>query len=111
MTASLEQKAHTTNKTKTLSKAHFSPDQATLFERWAIHSVAWVKRYFTEGNLIVRVGILVLFIGVAFLLKYASDKSMLPIELRVAGVALTGIAILFVGWRLRHTKNDYALIL
>jgi uncharacterized membrane protein len=30
--------------------------------------VRWVRDYFTGGNLIVRVGILVLFFGVAFVL-------------------------------------------
>src|SRR5690242_2842531 len=63
--------------------------------------LAWVRLYFTGGNLVVRTGIIVLFFGVAFLLKFAADRHMLPIELRLAGVALGGAALLVIGWRLR----------
>lgn len=89
------------------TKREQKPIVPDLFDR----GIALVKRYFTEGNIIVRVGVLVLFVGVAFLLKYASDNSMIPIELRVIGVALTGIAILTVGWKLRISRADYALVM
>jgi uncharacterized membrane protein len=69
--------------------------------------VAW----FTGGNTIVRVGLVILFVGLAFLLKYASDHQMLPDELKVAGVAAGGIALLFIGWRLRDKRRGYALSL
>src|SRR5690606_14642950 len=36
--------------------------------------VRWVHRWFTEGNVPVKVGMLVLFAGVAALLKYATDQ-------------------------------------
>ena len=61
------------------------------------------------GNTIARVGLLILFIGFAFLLKYAADHSMFPVELRVALVAAGGIALLIVGWRLRESRRGYAL--
>jgi uncharacterized membrane protein len=72
-------------------------------------SALW--RFLFGGNTLVRVGILVLFIGVAFLLKYAADHGFVPIELRLAGVALGGIALLVVGWRLRKKREGYALML
>jgi uncharacterized membrane protein len=71
----------------------------------------WVREYFTGGNLVVRSGIIVLFFGVAFLLKFAADRHMLPIELRLAGVALGGMALLGIGWRLRVKQRAYALAL
>lgn len=71
----------------------------------------WVREYFTGGNLVVRSGIIVLFFGVAFLLKFAADRHMLPIELRLAGVALGGVALLVIGWRLRFKQRAYALAL
>lgn len=71
----------------------------------------WVRDYFTGGNLIVRVGVIVLFFGVAFLLKYAADHSRLPIELRMSGVALAGVVLLALGWRLRNQRRGYALAL
>jgi uncharacterized membrane protein len=63
------------------------------------------------GNLMVRVGVVLLFFGVAFLLKFAADNSILPIELRLAGVALGGILMLLLGWRLRGSKPLYGLAL
>jgi uncharacterized membrane protein len=73
--------------------------------------VAWVRDYFTGGNLIVRVGILVLFFGVAFFLKYAAEHSHIPIELRLTGVALAALVLLALGWRLRDRRPAYALAL
>ncbi len=70
-----------------------------------------VTSYFTDGNLFVRIGLLVLFFGVAFLLKYAAENSALPLELRFMGAALGGIALLVTGWKLRLTKPVYALLL
>jgi len=70
-----------------------------------------VKDFFTKGNVVVKVGAIVLFFGVAFLLKYAADRSVFSIELRLLGVIAAGIGLLFVGWRLRLEKLEYGLIL
>ncbi|RQU37101.1 DUF2339 domain-containing protein [Burkholderia cenocepacia] len=63
------------------------------------------------GNTVVRVGIIVLFFGVAFLLKYAADNDMLPIEFRLAGTALAAAALLATGWRVRARRAAYGLVL
>ena len=70
-----------------------------------------VLRYFTDGNVFVRIGLLVLFCGVAFLLKYAADSGFIPLELRFIGAALGGIGLMGFGWRLRRSKATYALLL
>jgi uncharacterized membrane protein len=70
-----------------------------------------VVSYFTDGNVFVRIGILILFFGVAFLLKYAAENSRIPIEFRFIGAALGGLALLVFGWRLRLSKTLYALLL
>ncbi|WP_051207308.1 DUF2339 domain-containing protein [Saccharospirillum impatiens] len=70
-----------------------------------------IKRYFTEGNLIVRVGIIVLFFGVAFLLRYANAQGALPMGLKVFFVAALGVILLGIGWRLRQSRGIYALVL
>jgi uncharacterized membrane protein len=72
-------------------------------------SVLW--RWLTGGNTVVRVGIVILFFGVAFLLKYASERFDLPIELRLAGVAAGALVLLVLGWRLRERRAGYALTL
>ncbi|QDH69206.1 DUF2339 domain-containing protein [Marilutibacter alkalisoli] len=72
-----------------------------------------VKRWFTEGNVPVKVGMLVLFAGVAALLKYASDQGWMsfPIQLRLAGVAAAGLAALVFGWRQRERRRSFGLSL
>jgi len=70
-----------------------------------------IKTFFTDGNVVVKVGLLVLFVGVGFLLKYAAAHAMLPVQLRVAGIAIGGIALTIFGWRLRAGKPVYALLL
>lgn len=62
-------------------------------------------------NPLVRVGIVVLFFGVAFVLKYASDQGALPLSLRLAAVAVGGVAMMAVGWWLRGRRRQYALVL
>src|SRR5262249_44001340 len=42
-----------------------------------------VRDYFTSGNTLVRVGIIILFFGVAFLLRYVAEHSHVPIEFRL----------------------------
>ena len=74
-------------------------------------AIDWVKHFFTTGNIIVKVGVTVLFFGLAFLVKYAAERSVFPIELRLAGIALIGIIMLGIGWRLREKKTAYALVL
>jgi len=43
-------------------------------------AIDWVIRYFSSGNTIAKVGMVLLFFGVAFLLKYVSDQGFFPIE-------------------------------
>jgi uncharacterized membrane protein len=74
-------------------------------------AVRVLKEYFLGGNTLVRVGIVILFFGVAFLFRYAAEHSHVPIEFRLIGVALGGIVLLVLGWRLRHRRAGYALAL
>ena len=73
--------------------------------------VRYVKEYFSTGNLLVKVGVIILFFGVAFLLKYAAEHSNVPIEFRLVAVAIGAIALLAVGWRLRLKRPAYASVL
>ena len=70
-----------------------------------------IWRAITGGNTLARVGVVVLFIGVAFLVKYASEHVTIPIGVRLAGVALGGIVLLALGFRLRNTRAGYAMSL
>lgn len=72
-----------------------------------------IKAWFTEGNVPVKVGMVVLFAGVAALLKYAADEGWFtfPIEFRLAGIALASIAALAFAWRHRESKRAFSLSL
>jgi len=70
-----------------------------------------LKQWLFGGNTVVRVGIIVLFFGVAFLLKFAIERNALPIEFRLMSTALGGIALLGLGWYLRNRKENYSLAL
>jgi uncharacterized membrane protein len=73
--------------------------------------ISYFRDFFTGGNTVVRVGILILFFGVAFLLRFAAEHSHVPIQLRLSGVAIGGNALLILGWRLRARRTGYALAL
>ncbi len=72
---------------------------------------ATLKAWVLGGNTIVRLAVLILFVGVAFLVRYAADHALLPIELRLAAVVLGGMVAVGLGWRLREKRRDYALTL
>jgi len=73
--------------------------------------VRWLREYFTGGNLVVRIGIIVLFFGVAFLLKYAAEHTRLPIEARLIGADMGALVLFGIGWRLRVRRRGFALSL
>ena len=67
--------------------------------------------FFFGGNTLVRFGVIVLFFGVSFLLKYASEHIVIPIEARLIAVALGAVVMMAIGWRLRRARPGYGLIL
>lgn len=76
----------------------------------------WAARWIFGGNTIVKAGVLILFLGLAFLLRYTTERVTVPIELRYSGVALVGIVLTVLGWRVRERRdaagrNDYGVIL
>jgi len=76
-------------------------------------AVGAVKRWFTEGNVPVKIGMLVLLAGVAALLKYVSDQGwlVLPIELRLAAITVGALGLLGFGWHQRERRRLFALAL
>jgi len=75
---------------------------------WA---TAHLKKFFTTGNVVAKIGGIVLFFGFAFLLKFAAQRNLVPIEFRLIGVFLVGLGLIVTGWRLREKKMIYALLL
>lgn len=70
-----------------------------------------IRDWLLGGNSVVRIGILILFFGIAFLLKYAADNSLLPVGWRLAGVCAGAVVLLGLGSHLRKRRAAYGLAL
>ncbi len=73
--------------------------------------LAPIKAWLFGGNTIVKAGVGILFIGLAFLAKYASEHVQVPVEFRLAGIGGVALVLLVLGWRLRTKRAQYAQIL
>jgi len=96
--------------TPTITKASYTPPRPIkpLEPNFLEKGIKMAKDWLLGGNTMVRSGVVILFLGVAFLLKFASDNNFIPIELRLAGVGLLGIALLAFGWNQREKRKQYA---
>jgi uncharacterized membrane protein len=81
------------------------PEPVSPPPRWLIA----VKTWLMTGNLVAKLGLIILFIGVAFLLKYVAATIAISIELRLAAVVLVDLALLSWGWRLRSQRREIGL--
>ena len=70
-----------------------------------------VRDFFSGGNALVRIGIIVLLFGVGFLLRYLSEHTRVPIQFRLSGIAVAALVLLTLGWRLRMRRRGYGLAL
>ncbi len=71
---------------------------------------AWTtaRQWLLGGNTIAKLGVAILFVGLAFLAKYAAEHTQVPVELRLAGIGAVALVLLALGWRLRGTRPAYA---
>ncbi len=79
----------------------------------APHPSAWepLRQWLVGGNTIVKAGVAILFVGLAFLAKYAAEHTQVPPELRLAAIGAAAIVLLGFGWRLRLSRPGYAQVL
>jgi len=75
------------------------------------HAIEVAQRWLTTGNVPVKVGVIISFFGVAFLLKYAIENQVfsIPMSVRYLAVAGFAVALLVVGWRKRDDNRAFAL--
>ncbi len=85
------------------------PKSPDIFDK----AVEMAKEWLTTGNVPVKIGVIVTFFGVAFLLRYAVDQGyiVISIEARYLAVTVAAVALLALGWRLREKLPVYALSL
>ena len=86
-----------------------APRQTSTIEHLADVAGRWI----TTGNVPVKVGIIISFFGVSFLLKYAIENSIvnIPISVRYIGIAIFAAVLMGLGWRMRVSNKVYALSL
>ncbi|MEM7737302.1 MAG: DUF2339 domain-containing protein [Deinococcota bacterium] len=73
-------------------------------------SPSWFSRL-TGANTIARLGVVLLFIGLGFAVQLAARAGMFPLELRLALIALVGLIMVVLGWRLRKRRPAYSFSL
>ncbi|GLS05708.1 hypothetical protein GCM10007860_28650 [Chitiniphilus shinanonensis] len=83
------------------------PAQPDIFERAYNAARDWLL----GGNTVLRIGVVLLFLGLAFLLRYATEGMVMPPQAPYLGTAAAALALLGLGWWLRGRRAGYALIL
>ena len=78
--------------------AAWQEDQAApVHEPSAPESPAWWSRLLA-GNLLAKIGVVLLFFGVASGLRLAAEYGLIPVQLRLLLGAVAGIAMIVFGW-------------
>ena len=75
---------------------------------------AWLQAardWLVGGNPIVRVGMLVLLVGLGLLLRYLAGRDLFSLPFKLAGVAALGLLLLVLGWRSRQRSGGFGLVL
>ena len=73
-----------------------------------IHSI---QNWFLGGNLVVRVGVLVLLVGVILLLRLLSEFIEIPIGLKLLAIGIAGLALAGLGLKLAPKRFAYGITL
>ncbi len=97
-----------TNNKVIIDKSVFSPKPKAEPNKLEIAS-KYLSNFFTGENAVLRIGIIILFLGIAFLLKYAAENSMFPVWLRLVAVSIGALVLFWLGWRLKDKRESYAL--
>jgi len=101
-----------TRQAPTVSKIPREHDRQMPHEPNAIlRGIHAAKHWLFGGNTVVRIGIVVLFLGLLFLAMIAVETGLFPIELRLAAIGLAGVAMLVFGWRTKAARPGYGLSL
>ena len=92
-----------------ISTSAMEPDErSTPIVTSLIHSV---KNWFFGGNLVVRVGVLVLLVGVVLLLRLLSDYIEIPIALKLMSIGIIGLGLAALGLKLAKNRFAYGITL
>ncbi|MEN6670947.1 DUF2339 domain-containing protein [Psychrobacter sp. B38] len=85
------------------------PDERSLpMVTSLIHSI---KNWFFGGNLVVRVGVLVLLVGVVLLLRLLSEYIEVSIAVKLMAIGITGLGLAGLGYKLTAKRFSYGITL
>lgn len=85
------------------------PDERSLpIVTSLIHSI---KNWFFGGNLVVRVGVLVLLVGVVLLLRLLSEYIEISITTKLVTIGAAGLALAALGFKLTAKRFSYGITL
>jgi uncharacterized membrane protein len=87
------------------------PEHASRQRAPGVPAARSVWAWFTGGNALTRIGVVVLFFGVAFLLRYFAEHFGFRIELRLAAVAAFGLGLIALGAWLARSRPGYGMSL
>ena len=89
--------------------ATIEPDERSLpIVTSIIHSM---QNWFFGGNLVVRVGVLVLLVGVVLLLRLLSDYIEIPITVKLISIGIIGLGLAALGLKLAKNRFAYGITL
>ena len=85
--------------------------ESTTVEAPTAKEPGWLSKLIFGGNILAKVGIVLLIFGVGSALKLAAEFGVLPAEVRLGIAALFGVALGMIGWRKRagHEMFGFAL--
>ena len=88
-----------------------SPVEAAAVEPPAPKEPGWLSKLLFGGNILAKIGVVLLIFGVGSALKLAAEFGVLPAEARLGLVARFGVALGVLGWRKRagHEMFGFAL--
>lgn len=85
--------------------------EPTAVEAPAAKEPGWLSRLLFGGNILAKIGVVLLIFGIGSALKLAAEFGVLPAEVRLGIAALFGVALGVLGWRKRagHEMFGFAL--
>ncbi|WP_350562393.1 DUF2339 domain-containing protein [Psychrobacter sp. CAL346-MNA-CIBAN-0220] len=89
--------------------APIEPDERSLSVVTSLFNS--VKNWFLGGNLVVRVGVLVLLVGVVLLLRLLSEYIEVPISLKLVAIVIMGLGLAGLGLKLVKERFAYGITL
>jgi len=92
-------------------KREAQSDQAEPAQSASSDLIDRARNWLLGGNTIVRVGLIVLFVGLSFLASYAASAGLFPVELRLALVGLFGAGLIAFGFKTRQERPQFGLVL